>query len=56
MLHDTLLWLFVVVSGIAAGAGLYELRVNVPRWFTSSGGAGLAVDVGAIRADDSGRS
>jgi hypothetical protein len=55
MLHDTLLWLFVVVSGIAAGAGLYELRVNVPRWFTSSGGAGLAVDVGAIRADDSGR-
>jgi hypothetical protein len=55
VLHDTLLWLFVIVSGIAAGAGFYELRINVPRWFTSSGGTGLAVDVGAIRADDSGR-
>ena len=55
MLHDTLLWLFVIVSGIAAGAGFYELRVNVPRWFISNGGEGLAVDVGAIRADDSGR-
>jgi hypothetical protein len=30
MLSDNVLWMFVVCSGIAVGAGLYELRVNVP--------------------------
>jgi hypothetical protein len=54
-LYGILLWLFVVFSGIASGAGLYELRVNVPRWFTSAGGSAFRVDRGAIRADDSGR-
>jgi hypothetical protein len=55
VLHDIVLWLFVVFSGIAAGAGLYEMRVNVPRWFTSASGSAQPVNVDAIMADDSGR-
>jgi hypothetical protein len=54
VLYEIVLWLFVVFSGIAVGAGLYELRVNVPQWFTGSGSA-RSVNVGAIIADDSGR-
>lgn len=54
MVNDALLWLFVTFSGIAAGAGLYEMRINVPRWFPRAGPAiGCAVE--AIRQDDSGR-
>ena len=55
MLADMVLWLFVVVSGIAVGAGLYELRVNVPRWFTPITGSAYSVNVDAITSDDSGR-
>ena len=55
MLHEIVLWLFVVFSGIAAGAGLYELRVNVPRWFPRSSDSAPSVDVDAITTDDSGR-
>jgi hypothetical protein len=55
-LYDILLWLFVVFGGIAVGAGLYEMRINVPRWFASTGGSGRRrVNGDAIRADDSGR-
>ncbi|GEL70867.1 DUF1772 domain-containing protein [Myxococcus virescens] len=32
------LWLFVVVLGIAFGAGLYEHRVTLPRWLDTLGG------------------
>ena len=32
-MSDGVLWLFVIFSGLAAGAGLYEARINVPRWF-----------------------
>lgn len=55
MLADMVLWLFVVISGIAVGAGLYELRVNVPRWFTPIAGSTRSVNVDAITSDDSGR-
>ena len=55
VLYDALLWLFVVFSGIAVGAGLYELRVNVPRWFAPAAGPAIRVNVDAIRSDDSGR-
>ena len=55
MLHDIVLWLFVVFSGIAVGAGFYEMRVNVPRWFTSRRGSAASVNVDAITTDDSGR-
>jgi hypothetical protein len=49
------LWLFVVFSGISVGAGLYEMRVNVPRWFTPIRGSAVSVNVDAITTDDSGR-
>jgi hypothetical protein len=55
VLSDIALWMFVVYSGIAFGAGLYELRVNVPRWFTPKRGSARSVNVDAITADDSGR-
>ena len=55
MLHNVLLWLFVVFSGIAVGAGLYELRINVPRWFAPAAGSAIHINVEAIRSDDSGR-
>ena len=55
MLHDVVLWLFVIFSGIAVGAGLSEMRVNVPRWFTRVSGSTLSVNVDAINTDDSGR-
>ena len=32
------LWLFVVVLGIAFGAGLYEHRIAIPRWITRADG------------------
>lgn len=55
MLNELALWLFVVFSGIAVGAGLYEMRVNVPRWFTALGNSPACVNALAITADDSGR-
>ena len=55
MLHDIVLWLFVIFGGIAVGAGLYEMRVNVPRWFTPAGGSSASVNVEAITTDDAGR-
>jgi hypothetical protein len=48
MLHETLLWLFVIFSGLAVGAGLYELRVNVPRWFRRAGRSGMRIDAEAL--------
>jgi hypothetical protein len=55
VVSDIVLWVFVVYSGIAVGAGLYELRVNVPRWFRPNRGSARSVNVDAIIADDSGR-
>lgn len=55
MAYEASLWLFVIFSGIAVGAGLYEMRINVPRWFAPVAGSAIRVDVDAIRSDDSGR-
>ena len=55
MPHDIVLWLFVIFSGIAAGAGLYEMRINVPRWFTPVDAVAVRVDAAAMTTDDSGR-
>ncbi len=33
---EALLWLFVINLGIAFGAGLYESRIAVPQWLSSS--------------------
>lgn len=43
MIENILLWLFVIFSGIAVGAGLYEMRVNVPKWFIKTK-SGVKVD------------
>lgn len=49
------LWLFVIVLGIAFGAGLYEHRIVVPTWITGPPEAGGHWNAEAARADDTGR-
>jgi hypothetical protein len=51
----TLLWLFVVTLGIAFGAGLYEHRIVVSRWITSSESSGSRWNADTARRDDTGR-
>jgi hypothetical protein len=48
------LWLFVIILGVAFGAGLYEDRIVVPRWISSSPGNGLHWNAAAARQDDTG--
>jgi hypothetical protein len=50
-----LLWLFVVNLGIAFGAGVYEHRIVVSRWISSSPEAGTHWSADAARQDDTGR-
>lgn len=50
-----LLWLFVINLGIAFGAGLYEHRIVVSTWVTSSPASGVHWNPDAARADDTGR-
>ncbi len=54
-LAATLLWLLVINLGIAFGAGLYEHRVVVGRWLTSSRETGAHWNADAARRDDTGR-
>jgi hypothetical protein len=49
-----LLWLFTINLGIAFGAGLYEHRIVVPRWISSSSEYGTHWDAEAARRDDTG--
>jgi hypothetical protein len=49
------IWLFVINLGVAFGAGLYEHRVVVSRWVTSSPAAGAHWDATVAREDDTGR-
>jgi len=51
---NILLWLFVINHGIAFGAGLYEQRIILPQWFSSSE-SGIRVNSAAIRSTDTGR-
>ena len=51
----TLLWLFVINLGIAFGAGLYEHRIVVSNWMSSSGESGVHWNAEAARRDDTGR-
>ena len=55
MFEQTLLWLFVIFSGIAVGAGLYEVRITVPQWFPRSSESGVRVNRDAMRNADAGR-
>lgn len=34
-IEEILLWLFIVNLGVVFGAGLYELRIILPLWFSS---------------------
>jgi hypothetical protein len=47
------LWLFVVILGIAFGAGLYEHRIALPRWIVYENGV-PHWDAAAARRDDTG--
>jgi hypothetical protein len=55
MFEQILLWLFVVFSGIAVGAGLYEMRITVPQWFSRSPESRIRVNSEAMRSSDAGR-
>lgn len=50
-----LLWLFVIFLGITFGAGIYEERITVPRWLSSSESSGRRWNADAARRDDTGR-
>jgi hypothetical protein len=54
MFDRIVLWLFVVFGGIAVGAGFYEMRINVPRWFPRAA-AGVRINSEAMIVDDPGR-
>jgi len=43
------LWLFVINLGIAFGAGLYESRIVVPQWLSSSAESGYRWNAEAAR-------
>ena len=47
------LWLFVVILGIAFGAGLYEHRIAIPRWIAHDNGV-PRWDAASARRDDVG--
>ncbi|MER3424164.1 MAG: hypothetical protein C4293_14030 [Nitrospiraceae bacterium] len=55
MFEELLLWLFVVFSGIAVGAGFYEMRITVPQWFSRSSESSIQVNSEAMRRIDAGR-
>ncbi len=50
-----LLWLFVITLGVAFGAGLYEHRIVVARWISTSPDSGVHWNPDAVRQDDTGR-
>ena len=50
-----LLWLLVINLGIAFGAGLYEHRIVISRWISSSRESGVHWNAEAARQDDTGR-
>src|SRR5438445_11120216 len=50
-----LLWLFVINLGVAFGAGLYEHRIVVSHWISSSDDSGAHWNADAARRDDTGR-
>ena len=50
-----LLWLLVINLGIALGAGLFESRIVVPRWISSSPDLVRHWNAEAARQDDTGR-
>ena len=53
-ISEILLWLFTINLGIAFGAGLYETRIILPRWFIKSENRFL-VNNKAMNETDTGR-
>jgi hypothetical protein len=53
-LSTTLLWLFVINLGVAFGAGIYEGRIVVADWITSSSDGGIHWNPEAARTDNTG--
>lgn len=53
-LSKILLWLFVINLGIAFGAGLYEWRIEFPRWLSPAAGSSLRWDAEAARQANTG--
>lgn len=49
-----LLWLFVLDLGVSLGAGLYESRIEVPRWLVETEPGRYRWDRGAAVAADAG--
>src|SRR5215510_3541376 len=49
------LGLFLMNLGTAFGAGLYEHRIVVPKWFSRSASGDLRWNAAAVRDDDTGR-
>lgn len=52
---EIVLWLFVMNLGVAFGAGLYEMRIILPQWFSVSPESGFRVNSEAMRRTDAGR-
>ena len=50
-----LLWLFVIFLGITFGAGIYEERISVPRWLSSSEKSEHHWNAEEAQRDDTGR-
>jgi hypothetical protein len=48
------LWLFVINLGIAFGAGLYEGRIVVPQWLSTSPDSGYRWNAGVARQSNTG--
>lgn len=55
MWSTLLLFLFTLNLGMAFGAGIYEQRLVVPRWFIKSNNSTYIVNTEAMRELDSGR-
>ena len=50
-----LLWLFVLNLGVVFGAGVYEARITLPRWFGPAHGTGTEWHPDEAQRDDVGR-
>ncbi|QKZ15346.1 anthrone oxygenase family protein [Spirosoma sp. KUDC1026] len=53
---DLLLFLFIINLGTAFGAGLYETKIILPRWFPKTATSSYSINVDAMRQTDVGRS
>jgi len=54
-MNAALLWMFIINLGTAFGAGLYEHRIVVPMWLSSSPDGTTHWHADAVRRDDTGR-